>query len=162
MSESLGLEIDAQLNFAVIDAVTETLRTMIGQDPLAEQTLYNSDVHCSGDISGIINLVQDQTEGLLIMTFPQKTISFLLSQIYGEPSVDSETSIREGVGEFTNIIYASVKKSLNQSGYAFKMTLPNVIIGDHHQIICPKVKAKMTIPFTIAEHPFCILVQAYQ
>lgn len=153
------LELNAHWTFAVIDAVVETFSNMIGVRPQPGRAIFNANQPIHGDISGIMNLVQEQHDGVLIVTFPKDTIFHILARIYGTQFTDINSSVQQAVGEFTNVIYGGVKTSVNKSGYKFKMALPSVVIGDQHKVVNPSTGTTMVVPFTINGYAFHITIQ---
>lgn len=82
-------------------------------------------------ISGLIKMFQVTHDSTLITSIEKKTIFRLLGPLYQDhPAHDNisnlEHSLRDGVGELTNVIYAYMKRYLNEKGASFRMGLPIV------------------------------------
>lgn len=155
------VQISAHWTFAIIDAVVETFTQMVGIRPQPGRAAFNSTAPVHSDISGIINLVQEESEGVLVVSFSKETIYHILAKIYGREFSEMNSSVQQGVGEFTNIIYGGVKASLNKAGHNFKMALPSVVIGDQHKIINPKAGSTMSVPFTVSGYSFHVTIQIH-
>lgn len=153
------MELNNQLAKLVINAVTETFSTMTGLTPQAGQVTFGADTNIHGDISGIISMVQEQTDGVLVVSFPKETIFHILARIYQQQFGDLNSSVQQGVAEFTNIIYCQIKTHLNKNGFTFRMALPNVVIGDQHKVVNSAHGPALIVPFSIGNYGFHVLIQ---
>jgi chemotaxis protein CheX len=155
------LGMNANWSKAIVDAVVLTFTEMCGMEPFAGVARINSATPIHSDVSGIINLVQERVEGVLVVSFPKETIYHVLARIYGTEFHDVNRRVQDAVGEFTNVIYSTMKTSLNKGGHKLKMALPNVIIGDQHKVVSPTLNGTtMTIPFNFGPvYTFHITVQ---
>lgn len=128
------------------------IKTTPGQHAVSEATVLR------GDVSGIINLMQDaareNVEGSLILSFPNETIFAMLSKIYNRPFTSVDKNVRSGVGELTNIVFGVFKANLNKTGFSFQMALPNVIFGENHEVSVGRPGRALTIPFESAVGTF--------
>lgn len=113
-----------------------------------------------GDVSGIINLVQDskneQVEGSLILSFPSETIFQMLSKIYNRPFTSVDKNVKSGVGELTNIVFGIFKANLNRNGFSFQMALPNVIYGEGHEVYVGRPGRTLIVPYDCAVGTFSV------
>jgi chemotaxis protein CheX len=148
------LILDESLAQVAVKSVQKAMKTLFGVDAHAGATLIQNDFISKGDISGILGMVQQSLEATMIISFQKPVIFFLLSKLYNRNFTDIDKSVRDGVGELTNIIYASVKKELNESGHEFKLAIPNVIIGAEHSIINIHDGKTMVIPFRVETGSF--------
>lgn len=157
------LDIDDELLSDLINAVHSTIAAVSGIKTQVEATKEMDLEHpCSGDISGTVGMIQTQLEGSLIVSFPQETISALIEPIYGTRFNEINDSVKECVGELTNMIYGQVKESLNQRGYRFQMAIPNIVIGAKHSIHPFHRGCAHSIKFRAGEHLFEALIVVQQ
>lgn len=128
------------------------IKTTPGQHTVSESSVLR------GDVSGIINLMQDaareDVEGSLILSFPNQTIFAMLTKIYNRPFTSVDKNVRSGVGELTNIVFGVFKANLNKNGFSFQMALPNVIYGENHEVSVGRPGRALTIPFNSAVGSF--------
>lgn len=153
------IELNNQLARLVISAVVETFSTMTELTPQAGEVSYDNAANIHGDISGIISMVQEQTDGVMVVSFPKETIFHVLARIYRKQFGELNTSVQQGVAEFTNIIYCQIKTNLNKSGFTFRMALPNVVIGDQHKVVNSAHGPALIVPFTIGNYGFHVVLQ---
>ena len=153
------IKLSDELVREVHHGVHTTLAGMFGIRPVAEQHFIEEECAANGDVSGIVGLVQERIEGVLIVSFPRDTIFAILGMIYGRKFSEIDNSIKAGVGELTNIIFGVVKSNLNRNGFTFKMALPNVIIGAQHVITNPGTT--LVIPFRTEAGTFKVQITLY-
>jgi len=77
-----------------------------------------------GDGSGVMELKSTLHNGFLRIHFPQQAIFKIMDRLIGEPPQEFNDSVLDGIGEITNIVYGTMKATLNPKGYAFKMASP--------------------------------------
>jgi len=109
-----------------------------------------------GDISGILGMVQDRVEATLVITLDSGTICQVLGRLYGKEFSEINESVKQGVGELTNIIYAGMKKTLNEKGHKFRMSIPSVVVGRDHSVYNLHQGDTLVIPFTSDDGGFFV------
>jgi chemotaxis protein CheX len=150
------LILDEHLARTAIAAVQGALATMFGVRAVPGPYSLQKDFVSHGDISGILGMVQERMEGTLVVSFEKATIFGILKRVYGREFSEVDSSVRQGVGELTNIIYSSMKKALNERGHSFKMAIPNVVIGSSHSIINLHEGQTMVVPFSVEGGSFYV------
>lgn len=151
--------LDRNVATALTTAVISTFEGMIGVTPVADTFKISKKPNVFGDISGIMSVVQDGREGAMVITFPKETIFYILARAYKMEFKTLDTTVRDGVAEFTNVINGALKANLNRSSQVLQYPLPHVIIGDQHQIFTQNKSTSVTVPFTINGHPFTVILQ---
>lgn len=152
----IPLTLDEKLSLDIIHGVHATMSNMAGLKAEPQPFVINEEVKLCGDVSGIVSLIQETTTGSLIVSFPKETIFAILSKIYGKPFTEVNTSVKNGVGELTNMIYGVFKANKNKSGYCFRMVVPSVIIGENHMVMQSSSSACMSITFISTFGPFTV------
>lgn len=108
-----------------------------------------------GDVTGIIGL-SGLAKGSVSVTFDEKSILKIVSNLLGEKIEVINDEIRDAVGEITNMISGQARKELSEQGKVFKAAIPTIITGKNHEIKhvtnCPII----AIPFTTEEGRFMI------
>jgi len=138
--------------------VHETFRQIYGVAPKFEAPSYSKSLDITGDISGIIGLVQDMLEGSLILSFEKETILKIVEKIYQQKFTEINKSVSGTVCELCNITYGVLKKFLNERGHNFKMSLPHVIIGDEHSLQNNQIGPVVELVATIDGLKFKVIV----
>lgn len=85
-----------------------------------------------GDVTGIVKLESSPYLGVLSISFPKDSILFIIQSMLGESHTEISSDVQDAVGELTNMIFGCAKTTLNQSGYAFKMSLPCVAVDKNY------------------------------
>lgn len=147
--EAPHLLLDENLARICINAVQKAFSTLFSVTPMPGAVTLEKDYTAEGDVSGLLGMIQDEVEATLVLSFRTETIAALLGRMYGKTFDGIDKSIRDGVGELTNIIYALTKKDLNDRGHSFTMSIPSVIIGKDHSIFNIHDGKNMVIPFTV-------------
>lgn len=154
------IELNSMLAKTVVSAVVETFTSMTGLTPKPGPVELSKEVNIHSDISGIITMVQEQTDGVMVVSFPKETIFHILARIYQQNFLDLNSSVQQGVAEFSNIIYCQIKTNLNKSGFNLRMALPNVVIGDQHKVVNSSHGPALVVPFTISNYTFHVILQS--
>ncbi len=142
------------------NGIEATFSNMFAIKPKPGAHQVNDSQVIQGDVSGIINLVQDaskdQVEGTLILSFPSETIFAMLTKIYNRPFTSVDKNVKSGVGELTNIVFGIFKANLNRNGYSFQMALPNVVYGEGHAVYISRPGKSLTMPFQCSVGSFSV------
>ena len=157
-TKKIKVELGHRLAKEIDYGVHSTLANMFGLKSEVGAFRIQDECSVQGDVSGLITLTQEKSEGTLIVSFPKATIFGLLSKMYRKPFTEINQSVKLGVGELTNIIYGVVKSNLNKDGFAFKMAVPNVVIGDQHTILTCDSGPTLVVPFTTEVGNFNVLL----
>lgn len=134
--------------------VRDVFLSMFNLEAETGKPRFEQDHVNQGDVSGTVGMVQEEMEGTLTVSFPKRTIFNILGQIYGREFTTVDQSVKEGVGELTNVIYSMIKRGLNDTGYAFKMAIPDIIVGDNHQIFKIQTGPTLVLPFVLSGEAF--------
>lgn len=150
-------EVDALIS-EINYGVHTTLTSMFGLKPEPRPHRMEKECSVQGDVSGIVSLIQEKTEGTIVVSFPKKTILAMLSKVYRKDFTEINQSVQMGVGELTNIIYGVVKANLNKNGYALKMAIPNVILGDQHTVVPCAAGPILAMPYDTPAGEFTVIM----
>ncbi len=154
LGERLAKEIDVGVNATFVNMFG--IKPTMGAFEVAEKCTVQ------GDVSGILNLMQEKSEGAFIVTFPKQTIFKILEKMYRKPFTSIDKSVQSGVGELTNIIYAVMKTNLNKDGFQFKMAVPNVVVGENHTVMIDNEGSSMIVPFSTDIGDFSVLITFHE
>lgn len=157
-----ALVLDDSLTKIFVSGVQNAFTSLFGVTPAVGAHSIQKDFVNHGDISGILGMIQDKVEATLVLSFQKQTICTLMEKMYGHPFTDLNHSVKQGVGELTNIIYAGVKKDLNGLGYKFKMSIPTVIIGTNHAVYNIHTGQTLVIPFNLDSGKFFVEITLQQ
>lgn len=139
----------------IVAGLDKTFTSMLGVVPKLVAQESGNDKKVVSDVSGIIAIVGQGLNGTLVISFPKDTILGLLENIYRKKFDELTPAVKAGVGEITNIVYGVTKTSLNKRGFALKMAIPSVIVGDHHVVTSVSMDRMLTLLFNTDKGSFC-------
>jgi chemotaxis protein CheX len=117
-----------------IRATAHTVETLTGL-PIARNDLFvKRDYRMFGDISGVMGLT-GTANGAVVLSFPEDVAVRLVGKMINrELKHGIDHVVRDGVGEFVNVIAGNAKAALANTPYHFNITLPSVVAGTGHLI----------------------------
>jgi chemotaxis protein CheX len=136
-------------------ATVDTFSTMIGMQAAPGKPHIKQGSGVQYDISGVIGL-SGEARGSVIISFPRLTAIKVVTSFLGEKVVSLDGDVCDAVGELANIIAGSAKKSL--ADFKVNISLPTVVMGEHHRIVEPKDVICMVIPFSCEAGNFDVAV----
>ncbi len=110
-----------------------------------------------GDVTGILGLT-GVAHGTIAVTFEEKCILTVVSNMFGEEMESLNEDIADAVGELTNMISGQARRELDEIGKVFKAAIPSVITGKNHTIRHYSDGPKIAIPFKTDGGEFTIEV----
>jgi chemotaxis protein CheX len=131
------------------------LKTMAFVDPKPGKPYLKKDNLAVGDISGIIGLT-GAAKGSMAVSFSEKCILKIVSNMLGEELKGIDKDIEDAVGEITNMISGNARKFLEAEGYTITAAIPTVVSGRNHKIKHVLGGASIIIPFEIDGEPFVV------
>lgn len=132
--------------------VIESISTMKIEN---KEVYLKKDETAKGDVSSIIGLSGDM-EGSVSVTFSEKIILPLVSEMFGEEMTELNDEIKDAVGEIANMISGRARQSLETIGKNLKAAIPSVIMGKDHSISHITDEKIMAIPFMTDHGEFTI------
>ncbi|MFQ5675750.1 MAG: chemotaxis protein CheX [bacterium] len=120
-----------------IEVTAEVLSTMASFEVKAE-AIHEINSHLEDstsclDITGVLGFSGGR-KGSLLVTFPEsialRAVGGMLGIEYHKVSAD----VRDGVSELVNMIAGGAKTRLQAKGIDFSLSIPNTVVGVHHQI----------------------------
>lgn len=125
---------DAKHLNPALDSITNVLTTMAGITPTIGKPSIKSDQNAPGIITGVIDMISDKTTGSLAISFSKPVALKLANKMLQSDINDVDETIKDLVGEMTNMMAGGAKAIYQEQGYDFKMTQPKVIAGENHQV----------------------------
>lgn len=139
MDATSALKLQQEFLTPFIEGTVSTLTTMANMDPRLKGIEMPGGDKFTGDVSAIMGLTGESTEGFVGVSFTEDLGSKIVSAVLGMQPGDLEPGdINDGVGELINMIAGSAKNALLGTPFCFAMALPNVICGKGHEIGYPK------------------------
>ncbi|MBU0691215.1 chemotaxis protein CheX [bacterium] len=142
-----------------VEGTVATLKQMAEMVCVRTNLSLSEDAKTSGDISGTIGL-SGEAEGFVSVSFrldlAQKIVGKMLMLEDGEAA--SEDDMRDGVGEFMNMVAGYAKAQLANTEHSFMLSIPNVISGGPHSVGQPRGLSLFVIDFETDGSEFHVIV----
>jgi chemotaxis protein CheX len=140
-----------------INATINVLETMAFVTVNAGKPYLKKDNVAVGDVTGVLGLT-GVANGTISVTFEEKCILTVVSNMFGETMSELNNEIADAVGELTNMISGQARRELEEIGKVFKAAIPSVITGRNHSIKHYTDGPKIAIPFSTEHGDFTIEV----
>ncbi|MDR1959006.1 MAG: chemotaxis protein CheX [Planctomycetaceae bacterium] len=127
-----------------IKALGDTLRVMVGINPVRKSPYIKENLLALYPMSGIISL-SGKVVGTVVVTMTDKLALKIASEMLMCPMTEINADVMDAVGEITNMVAGNAKAKLEK--YELRLGLPNVIHGTDTDILFPEESHPMTIPF---------------
>lgn len=148
---------DVKLINPFINATINVLETMAFVTVNAGKPYVKKDNVAVGDVSGVLGLT-GVANGTIAVTFEEKCILNIVSNMFGETMDKLNHEIADAVGELTNMISGQARRELEEVGKVFKAAIPSVVTGRDHSITHYSDGPKIAIPFSTEGGEFTIEV----
>ncbi|MCG8620086.1 MAG: chemotaxis protein CheX [Desulfobacterales bacterium] len=148
---------DVKLVNPFINATINVLETMAFVTVTAGKPYLKKDNVAVGDVTGVLGLT-GVAHGTIAVTFEEKCILTVVSNMFGETMDSLNEDIADAVGELTNMISGQARRELDEVGKVFKAAIPSVITGKNHTIRHYSDGPKIAIPFETDGGKFTIEV----
>jgi chemotaxis protein CheX len=150
--------IDVTFINAFLASLLNILQTMAQTEAKHAKPVIKKDNIARGDVTGIIGMVGNKVIGSMSVTFSERAIIEITSRMLGEEIKQVDDTVKDMVGEITNMVTGGAKKILDDAGHDFNMATPTVVTGKNHEI-CHKAQDKVIhIPFESDAGPFYVEV----
>lgn len=155
LAPQLQLALNEDLYSEIAQAVVAAMGNTFGKAvQVGAFEVGEGSVLLSGDISGIIGLVQDELEGTLTLCMPFSTIKRLLPVVLGDTVEVTQDIALDAIAEITNMIFNQVKTNLNGRGYQIRLGIPTTVAAKGHFLSHFHRGRYMIVPFSIDGVPF--------
>lgn len=148
---------DVKLVNPFINATINVLETMAFMSVDAGKAYLKNDNVAVGDVTGVLGLT-GVANGTISVTFEEKCILAVVSNMFGETMKELNSEIADAVGELTNMISGQARRELGEMGKVFKAAIPSVITGRDHSVTHFTDGPKIAIPFKTDSGNFTIEV----
>ncbi len=115
------------------NAANRVVQTMAFTDVTAGQPFVKSQDISTGDVSAIVGITGPMS-GSMSLSFPEKSILFVVSNMFGEEMASLDDEVADAVGELTNIISGDARREMAENGLTLDGAVPTVILGAGHKV----------------------------
>lgn len=138
-----------------LEGTISVLKTMAFIEPRAGKPYLKKENRANGDISAIIGIT-GSVVGSLALSFSEKCIIRIVSNMLGEDIKSLNGDIKDAVGEITNMVSGVARQKLEQEGLVLKAAIPTVVTGKSHSISHVLGGPSIIIPFETDDGPFVV------
>ena len=131
------------------------LKMMASVEPKPGKPYLKKNSLAVGDVSGIIGLT-GSVAGSMALSFSEKAILKIVSNMLGEDLTELNDDISDAVGEITNMVSGASRKELEAIGLTITAAIPTVIAGKNHSIKHILGGPSLIIPFETENGPFVV------
>ena len=123
------MPLDSGIIEAFIQSARDALGTMAMMDLEIGETLEEPKLPEATEILATIGL-SGEHEGVLYIACSQKFASEFVAAMLGMEADEVEAEdLKDGAGEFVNMVAGGAKRILSETGHHFDLALPSVIMG---------------------------------
>lgn len=131
-----------------LSSISNVLATMAMIEPKTGKPAIQCDPLPPAEITGIIRMNSPQTSGVLAISFSQPLIHEVTKRMLGDDAETADETLKDLVGEITNMVCGNAKAVLDQKGYDFDMAIPQVVIGRDKNATFPVGCKVIVVPFS--------------
>lgn len=138
-----------------LEGTVSVLKTMAFIEPRPGKPYVKQNNLAQGDISGIIGLT-GAVKGSLALSFSERCIVRIVSNMLGEEIKSVNGDIKDAVGEITNMVSGVARKKLEEMNLTISAAIPTVVAGKSHSILHVLGGPSLIIPFETDHGPFVV------
>lgn len=127
-----------------LKAVTNTFNTMLAADATRGELQLGDPKARHYPISGLIGL-SGRAQGMVVINLSTEVALKAASTMLMEEINEINDDVIDAVGELANVVAGQAKTDLEE--YELSVGLPNVIMGDGHEIRFPSSTPPLVVPF---------------
>jgi len=118
----------------VLESIVNILQTMASISPEPGRPCMKPNNQAMGVVTGIIDMKGAETEGSIAVTFSQALALEVTRKMLREEPVGIDATVKDLVGEITNMMAGGAKAKLHEKGFDFELAQPRVIAGKDHDV----------------------------
>lgn len=152
------VDYDGKMDIIIIHALLESLFTIFStmvkvkiQPGVPETKLDNSS---RGVVSGLIGMRAEGVSGSIALSLTLPTIREISRLLLGHEITSADKEAADLAGELTNMVVGGAKRILSERGHDFDMQIPQLLIGEGHQIVHHYSGQTVLLPINIEQDEF--------
>jgi len=149
----------------LIRSVEHVFRTMVRQPATLSETTTTYDGSRLGHQDQVIASVGfvGVASGLLYLRMAEPFARVIAGQVLKmselELIAEGPDTVKDAIGELTNMLAGTFKNTLCDLGYRCRLTLPTIVRGDHVNITAVKEASRQVFYFEAMGKPFVVDLQ---
>lgn len=126
-------EKDAAIPGFIRQAILDTFQVQVNMkvDIDSVAVVQNGETGVPADCLSVLGIKSSLHTGSLAIWFPKETYLTVLEKMIGEKHTEITQDNADACSEFLNIIYASARTNINQSGFDFQPAIPTTVRGNN-------------------------------
>lgn len=140
----------------LLESLMNVLSTMVKVEPKPGKPELKKDEIACGEVTGFMVMESEKANGSMAITFTTPVIIDIVKRMLGADITEVDDMAKDLTGEMANMVVGGAKNLLNENGYDFKMSLPEVLAGEAHQIKHKYKGQTVILPFTIDAGSFFV------
>lgn len=147
---------DARFINPVLLSILNVLNTMANIQPRQGKLSLKTDNNALGAVTGIIDMNGKQATGSIAISFSEPAALDIGKRMLHTEFEKVDDQIEDLVGEIANMMAGGAKANLENDGFDFELSLPNVKSGDGHLVEHSVNGPTIMLPFTTDSGDFFI------
>jgi len=134
---------DARYIHPFVQSVSNTFETMCSLPVTMRQPQIKTNNEPPADVAGIIGFSGDAV-GSVVLNFSYESASKIATSLQGTEITPDHADFADAIGELANMIAGGARAQFH--GLELSISLPNVIVGKHHNVQASKASPRLVIP----------------
>ncbi len=126
-----------------IKSICNTFETMCALPVTLRKPELKTNHEPTTDVAGIIGFSGDAV-GTVVLNFSYDTASKIATRFAGAEITQDHEDFADAIGELANMVAGGAKSQFE--GLDISISLPNVIVGEHHNVAASKASPRIVIP----------------
>jgi chemotaxis protein CheX len=139
---------DAAYFNPILNSIVKVMKTMVHQDMDRGEVIAKRNNLAFGEVSSLISLKGSSGLGSIAVSFPLDVIRNIAKIMLPPDSELNNEMIRDLTGEMGNMFAGGAKSEMEDAGYDFDISLPQIFAGKPHYIKHVSNEPVVFIPFT--------------
>jgi len=148
--------LDARFINPVLLSILNVLKTMANIQPSQGKPSLKTDDKALGAVTGVIDMNGKQATGSIAISFSKPAVLDIGKRMLRTDFEKVDEQIEDLVGEIANMMAGGAKANLENDGFDFELSLPNVKSGDGHLVAHSVTGPTIVLPFTTESGDFFV------
>jgi chemotaxis protein CheX len=132
----------------VLNSIVNVMKMMVRQDVERGEVIAKKNNLAFGEVSSVITLKGKSGVGSIAVSFPLDVIMNIANIMLPPDAPRDNAMIRDLAGEMGNMIAGGAKSEMEDAGFDFEISLPQIHAGKPHYIKHVADQPAVFIPFT--------------
>ncbi len=130
----------------VLSSVVNVLTTMAQLEVKSGKPVAKTDNVALGAVTGVISMEGKRAKASLAISFSKPVIIEIVKRMLRMDVTEVDEMAMDLTGEIANMVMGGAKGILQEEGYEFGLSLPEVLSGENHVVKHPYTGPKILLP----------------